>query len=81
MTNARSKLDQLEARKRQLELSISRANASLSRKERTHRLIQKGALVETYFDIAHLSVEETEELLQIFAAFVKEKTPKKYRRS
>ena len=78
MTQQRSKLDKLEARKRQLELSITRATTSLSRKERTHRLIQKGALVEKYFDIAHLSVEETEELLQIFAAFVKEKTPKKY---
>lgn len=34
------------------------------RKERTHRLIQKGALLEKYFSIEHLSVDDTENLLK-----------------
>ncbi|GEQ33606.1 hypothetical protein B795N_14880 [Marinilactibacillus psychrotolerans] len=34
------------------------------RKERTHRLIQKGALLEKYFDIKHLSIDDTEKLLK-----------------
>lgn len=34
------------------------------RRERTHRLIQKGALLEKYFSIEHLSVEDTEKLLK-----------------
>lgn len=34
------------------------------RKERTHRLIQKGALLEKYFSIEHLSVDDTEKLLK-----------------
>jgi len=35
-------------------------------------LIQKGALLEKYFEIEHLSVEETEKLLKTFAAYINE---------
>lgn len=41
------------------------------RKERTHRLIQKGALLEAYFDMRDSSVEETEKILKIIAPKVK----------
>lgn len=33
------------------------------RKERTHRLITKGALLEKYFEAEDLSIDETEKLL------------------
>ncbi|WP_332633099.1 hypothetical protein [Halalkalibacter flavus] len=49
------------------------------RKERARRLIEKGALLEKYFDIYHLDVEQTEELLKIFSEYVKEKTPQKFK--
>ncbi|WP_245947523.1 hypothetical protein [Bacillus taeanensis] len=49
------------------------------RKERTRRLIQKGALLEKYFDSYHLDVEETEELLKIFSEYVKHNTPQKFK--
>ncbi|MGK3451346.1 hypothetical protein [Escherichia coli] len=41
------------------------------RKERTHRLIQKGALLEAYFDMRDSSIEETEKVLNIIAPEVK----------
>lgn len=41
------------------------------RKERTHRLIQKGALLEAYFDMRDSSIEETEKILSIIAPEVK----------
>lgn len=45
--------------KRKIQLEKNRA-----RKERTHRLIQKGALVEKYFDLQETSPEETEIFLK-----------------
>lgn len=50
------------------------------RKARTHRLIQKGALLEKYFDIEHLSIQETEDFLKIFSNFILDKTPDKYKK-
>nr|WP_054757418.1 hypothetical protein [Liquorilactobacillus satsumensis] len=42
-----------------------------ARKARSRRLIQKGgALLEKYFQADNLSVEQTEELLKIFADYV-----------
>jgi Mn-dependent DtxR family transcriptional regulator len=49
------------------------------RRERTRRLIEKGALLEKYFDAHHLSPEETEELLKIFSEYVKKRTPDKFK--
>jgi len=45
------------------------------RKNRANRLIQKGALLEKYFDCYHLDVEETEELLTMFSAYVVSNKP------
>lgn len=36
----------------------------VKKKEQTHRLITKGALLEKYFEIADFSIDETEALLR-----------------
>ncbi|UJF16785.1 hypothetical protein LZ578_12015 (plasmid) [Jeotgalibaca sp. MA1X17-3] len=41
------------------------------RKMRTHNLIKKGAMLEVFFDIKELNVEETEVLLKKVAPVVK----------
>ena len=48
-----------------------------ARKARSRRLIQKGALLEKYFQADNLSVEQTEELLKIFANYVNAHKPDK----
>ncbi len=63
MTN--NPLHKLIAKKNRLELEITKLKQTESRKKRTHTLIQKGALLNKYFDTHHLSVEETEQLLQL----------------
>ena len=61
---------------KQLQQEINRVERSIQldsqkeRKERTRRLIQKGALLENYFECEQLSVEETEELLKMFSSYV-----------
>lgn len=78
-----SYLKRLEQQKNELELSLKRnrlSESSMKRKERTRRLIQKGALLEKYFDCEHLSPEETEEFLSIFSDFIKKNTPDKYKK-
>ncbi|MGZ9850265.1 hypothetical protein [Macrococcoides canis] len=49
------------------------------RKERANRLIRKGALLEKYFDCYNLSVDDTEELLKIFSAYVNHNKPEKFK--
>lgn len=71
-----AKIEKLKIQKRLLK---AQAEENIDRKERTRRLIQKGALVEKYFDIEHLTPEETEEFLQVFAAYVVAHTPKKFK--
>lgn len=51
------------------------------RKQRANRLINKGALLEKYFESEELSVEETEELLKIFSVYVNENKPSKFKKS
>jgi len=68
------RISQLEERKKQIE-SLSKER---ERKKRANRLIQKGALVEKYFDSDHLNPEETEELLKIFATYVNHNKPDKF---
>ncbi|KKE78657.1 hypothetical protein DTX80_17740 [Bacilli bacterium] len=78
-----SYLKRLEQQKNELELSLKRNNLSesnMKRKERTRRLIQKGALLEKYFDCEHLSPKETEEFLNVFSDFIKKNTPDKYKK-
>lgn len=53
---------------------------SQERKIRTRRLIQKGALLEKYFEIDNLSVGETEEFLQQFSNYVKAHKLDKYKK-
>lgn len=50
------------------------------RKQRANRLINKGALLEKYFESEELSVEETEELLKIFSVYVNKNKPSKFKR-
>jgi DNA-binding protein H-NS len=57
---------QLNQEKLQLQKEKQRA-----RKERTHRLIQKGALLEKYFDLYETSVEDTEIFLKKLSSQVK----------
>lgn len=70
---------------KQLQQEINRIERSIQvdtqkeRKERTRRLIQKGALLENYFECDHLSVTDTEELLKVFSNYVNEKKPDKFK--
>ena len=50
-----------------------------ARKARSRRLIQKGALLEKYFQADNLSVKQTEELLKIFANYVNAHKPSRFK--
>ena len=71
---------------KQLQQEINRVERSIQlssqkeRKERTRRLIQKGALLENYFECEHLSVKESEELLKVFSNYVNEKKQEKFKK-
>jgi len=54
---------ELIVEKNRLNLEIQREKEK-ERKQRTRRLIQKGALLEKYLDVEDLSVEETEIFLE-----------------
>ncbi|MFW6772455.1 hypothetical protein [Weissella cibaria] len=51
-----------------------------TRKARTRKLIQKGALLDKYFETESLSADETESLLKIFANYVNSNKPDKYKK-
>ena len=53
---------------------------SKTRKERTRLLIQKGALLDKYFETESLSVDDTENLLKIFSNYVNSNKPDKYKK-
>ena len=74
-----TRIKKLEQEKNRLERSLSRDH-QIERKKRTRRLIQKGALLEKYFESEHLSVEETEELLKTFSSYVNGKKSEKVKR-
>ena len=61
-------MDKLDVKKKVQELNRLKQQEQREkikrRKERTHRLITKGALLEKYFDIADFSIDETEALLR-----------------
>ncbi|GAF66478.1 hypothetical protein BTS2_3379 [Bacillus sp. TS-2] len=61
------KIKKLEREKKIYEHSLS----NLSRKERTRRLIQIGALAETYFNLYNNDHKEVEEIFSQFANYVK----------
>lgn len=73
-----TRIKKLEQEKNRLERSLSRDN-QIERKKRTRRLIQKGALLEKYFEAEHLSIEETEELLKTFSSYVNERKTEKFK--
>ncbi|MCG0748496.1 hypothetical protein IMAU60057_02202 [Lactiplantibacillus plantarum] len=70
---AEKKIEQADFKARQSKYYESKKK----RKERSRRLIQKGALLEKYFQANNLSVEQTEELLKIFADYVNAHKPDK----
>lgn len=51
------------------------------RKERTRLLIQKGALLDKYFEIENLNADETEQFLKIFSDYVRNKKPDKFKKN
>lgn len=61
-------MDKLDVKKKEQELNRlkqqEQREKNKRRKERTHRLITKGALLEKYFEIADFSIDETEALLR-----------------
>ncbi|AIF68413.1 hypothetical protein GZ22_18475 (plasmid) [Terribacillus saccharophilus] len=71
MDNQINKLNQqiehLERKKKVYEHSLSQE----SRKERTRRLIQIGALSEKYFELNQNDLQEVEEIFKQFSAYVK----------
>ncbi len=79
--------EKLVAQKARLKEKIAREEFKLrqskyyenrqARKARSRRLIQKGALLEKYFQAENLSVEQTEELLKMFAAYINAHKPDK----
>ncbi|MCG0755246.1 hypothetical protein IMAU60045_02855 [Lactiplantibacillus plantarum] len=84
MSNQYEKLVEQQARlKQKIELENFKLRQAKyyenrqARKARSRRLIQKGALLEKYFQANNLSVEQTEELLKIFADYVNAHKPDK----
>jgi hypothetical protein len=71
MDNQINKLDQqiehLERKKKIYEHSLSNE----SRKARTRRLIQIGALAEKYYELDNNDLHEVEEILKQFSSYVK----------
>ncbi|MFL4497823.1 hypothetical protein [Weissella sp. MSCH1] len=83
-------LDKLVQQKNELEKKIQKNELLMKQKQfyesnkerklRTRKFIQKGALLDKYFDIDNLSVDETESLLKTFAEYVKSNKPEKYKK-
>ncbi len=57
--------------------NLSTTKVKKKRKARSRRLIQKGALFEKYFEAENLSIDESEQLLKIFANYVNKNKPDK----
>ncbi|WP_349521960.1 hypothetical protein [Leuconostoc citreum] len=84
------KLNQLVSSKEKLQKKINQEEFTLrqskyfenskARKERTRLLIQKGALLDKYFETESLSVDDTENLLKIFSNYVNSNKPDKYKK-
>ncbi|MDN6901100.1 hypothetical protein [Oenococcus sicerae] len=78
------KRDKVQEKIRQSELALKKSSYFENRQERkarSRRLIQKGALLEKYFQADQLSVDQTEELLKIFANYVNTKKPDQYKKT
>ena len=79
------------SKKEEIQKKIERENLILKkskyhestkeRKARTRKLIQKGALLDKYFETENLSIDETEDFLKIFSNYIKENKPDKYKKN
>ena len=86
-----NQLENLISKKEEIQKKIERENLILKkskylestkeRKARTRKLIQKGALLDKYFDTENLSITETEDFLKIFSNYIKENKPDKYKKN
>lgn len=86
-----NQLENLISKKEEIQKKIERENLILKkskylestkeRKARTRKLIQKGALLDKYFDTENLSINETEDFLKIFSNYIKENKPDKYKKN
>lgn len=79
MTN--QQLKKLIAEKNKLELELNRLQHSKKKQQHTTLLIQKGKLLNHYLDAEHLSIEETEEMLQLFSKFIIDKRPGRFKKT
>lgn len=70
-------IEKLETEKKILKRNI---NNQLSRKERTRRLIQIGALSEKYFDLKKNDLDEIELIFSQFSNYVKSKKLDKHKK-
>lgn len=84
MSDYKKELEKIdnELNKLNIQKKILKSNSeqNINRKQRTRRLIQKGALLEKYFELDNLSVDETEEFLKIFSEYIKNNKPDKYKK-
>ena len=86
-----NQLENLISKKEEIQKKIERENLILKkskylestkeRKARTRKLIQKGALLDKYFETENLSIDETEDFLKIFTNYIKENKPDKYKKN
>lgn len=77
--NEFEKIKKTEAQIEKAKLQRNRLK-NINRKERAHRLIRKGALLEKYFECDNLNPDQTEELLRIFADYINENKPNKFKK-
>ncbi|WP_374936307.1 hypothetical protein [Lactococcus cremoris] len=78
-----NQLENLISKKKEIQKKIERENSILKkskylestkeRKERTRKLIQKGSLLDKYFETENLSIDETEDFLKNFLKLYKRK--------
>lgn len=73
------KIKKTEAQIERAKLQRNRLK-NIDRKERAHRLIRKGALLEKYFEVEDLTPDETEELLKYFSNYVNANKPNKFKK-
>ncbi|MDG6165202.1 hypothetical protein [Lactococcus formosensis] len=86
-----NQLENLISKKEEIQKKIERENLILKkskylestkeRKARTRKLIQKGALLDKYFETENLSIDETEDFLKIFSNYIKENKFDKYKKN
>jgi len=84
------KLNQLVSSKNKIQKKIDQEEFTLRqskyfenskiRKERTRLLIQKGALLDKYFETGNFSLDDTENLLKMFSNYINSNKPDKYKK-